>query len=220
MKNKTDITINTYDNIVKEYADYYKSLDEKGELQFQKETELFIDLIPHKGTILDAGCAIGNYVNFLLKKKEKEFQVIGIDASPKMIAEAKKRVPEGKFELIDLRKMSFKEAQFDGIICFSVLIHLDDIECLKVLTVFKKILKTNGILAINVMEQSGKKDNFGKELFNEKYKTYFNYYSKEFFKEWFLKNNFEIVAFFDNKIYLDDYPNGVSNEFTIVVKRK
>lgn len=57
---------------------------------------------------MDAGCAIGNYVNFLLKKKEKEFQVIGIDTSPKMIAEAKKRVPEGKFELIDLRKMILK----------------------------------------------------------------------------------------------------------------
>lgn len=36
---KIKVTIETYNNIVEEYVDYYKSKDLKGNVQFQKEID-------------------------------------------------------------------------------------------------------------------------------------------------------------------------------------
>ena len=39
MKDKTDITIQTYDHIVSEYIAYFKTKELKGKVQFQKEID-------------------------------------------------------------------------------------------------------------------------------------------------------------------------------------
>ena len=55
---KIKITIETYNNIVEEYVDYYKSKDLKGNVQFQKEIDYLISQLNDNATILDAGTAI------------------------------------------------------------------------------------------------------------------------------------------------------------------
>ncbi len=220
---KIEVTIETYNNIVEEYTEYYNSKGLNGNVQFQVEIDYLISQLEENAIILDAGTAIGDYPKFLTEKCNKNFNVIGIDTSENMLKKAIKNAPKAKFELMDIRDIKFNKNSFNAIICFATLIHVNDETCLKVLDKFNELLKDNGIIAINVMECNNKeRDIFIQEPFNPKYKTYFNRYSKKFFIDYFTANNYTIEKIYDNKI-LDEVSVGKdligTNEFTIIVRK-
>lgn len=220
---KIKVTIETYNNIVEEYVDYYKSKDLKGNVQFQKEIDYLISQLNKNAMILDAGTAIGDYPKFLTEKCDKNFNVIGIDTSENMLRKAIKNAPKAKFKLMDIRNITFDKDNFDAIICFATLIHVDDKTCLRVLDKFSELLKDKGIIAINVMEcNNEEKEIFIPEPFNPKYKTYFNRYSKQFFIDYFTANNYTIEKIYDNKMF-DESAVGENlvgtNEFTIIARK-
>lgn len=220
---KIKVTIETYNNIVEEYVDYYKSKDLKGNVQFQKEIDYLISQLNKNAMILDAGTAIGDYPKFLTEKCDKNFNVIGIDTSENMLRKAIKNAPKAKFKLMDIRNITLDKDNFDAIICFATLIHVDDKTCLRVLDKFSELLKDKGIIAINVMEcNNEEKEIFIPEPFNPKYKTYFNRYSKQFFIDYFTANNYTIEKIYDNKMF-DESALGENlvgtNEFTIIARK-
>ncbi len=222
--NKTDITVETYDSIVDEYVAYFKTKDLKGKVQFQKEIDYICSNLADNAKILDVGCAIGDYPKYLTEKCENNFDVIGIDSSKNMIEEAKKNAPKAKFEVMDIRRLEFPEKTFDAIICFAVLIHLNDEECTKVLDKFDEIIKNNGLLVINVMEWiKDEKEVFEDEPFNPKYKTYFNRYKKEFFIEYFKNKDYTVLEIIDNPLYNSSKVKGKvadANQFSIIVRKE
>ncbi len=222
--NKTDITVETYDSIVDEYVAYFKTKDLKGKVQFQKEIDYICSNLADNAKILDVGCAIGDYPKYLTEKCENNFDVIGIDSSKNMIEEAKKNAPKAKFEVMDIRRLEFPEKTFDAIICFAVLIHLNDEECIKVLDKFDEIIKNNGLLVINVMEWiKDEKEVFEDEPFNPKYKTYFNRYKKEFFIEYFKNKDYTVLEIIDNPLYNSSKVKGKvadANQFSIIVRKE
>ncbi len=220
---KTEVTIETYNNIVEEYIDYYNSKELNGNVQFQREIDYLISQLYEGATILDAGTAIGDYPKFLTEKCDKNFNVIGIDTSENMLKKAIKNAPKAKFELMDIRNINFNKNSFNAIICFATLIHVNDETCLKVLDKFNELLKNDGIIAINVMEcNNEEKEIFIQEPFNPKYKTYFNRYTKQFFIDYFTTNNYTIEKIYDNKMF-DESAVGEdltgTNEFTIIVRK-
>ncbi len=179
---KTAVSIETYDHIVNEYIDYLGSMYLDGTVQLQEEIDYIVSLLPENARILDVGTAMGCYPKYLTEKYNKNFDVVGIDTSPKMIDTAIKHAPLASFKLMDTRKLDFNKSSFDCIICFGTLIHLNDEDCLNVLNKYDEILKKDGIIAINVMEYIyGSKELFENEPFNPKYKMYYNRFSKEFF---------------------------------------
>ena len=223
-KDYADITIDTYNNIVNEYVEYYKSKDLKGNVQFQREMDFICERIKDNAKIIDVGTAIGDYPKYLTEKlSNRNFEVLGIDSSENMIKVAKEKAPKAKFEVMDLRKMNFDDESFDVILCFATLIHVNDEECIKVLNKFDRMLKKDGIIAINVMEWlEGDKELFIDESFNPKYKTYFNRYKKEFFEDFFKKLNYSILAMYDNPLFNTSKVEGEiskANQFTIIVKK-
>lgn len=225
MKDKTDITIKTYDNIVNEYIDYFNTKDLKGNVQFQKEIDYIISKLKEGATILDVGTAIGDYPKYLTEKCNKNFYVVGIDASKNMIDIAKKNAPNAKFQVMDIRKLDFKPKTFDAIICFAVLIHVNDEDCLMVLDKFNEIIKDNGVIAINVMEfkKGNQKESFEIEPFNPKYKTYFNRYTKQFFIDYFEMKNYEVLKIYDNPIFNSEKVGesfSTTNQFSVLVRKK
>ena len=223
MKDKTDITINTYNSIVNEYINYFKSKNLKGNVQFQSEINLVVEHLKNGAKILDAGTALGDYPKYLTEKLEKDFKVIGIDGAENMINIAKQNAPKAQFYKMDVRDMNFEKCSFDCILCFATLIHLNDVDCMKVLKKFDEILKENGIIAINVIEQlNSEKEIFEDEPFNPKFKTYFNKYKRTFFEKYFLDKGYEIMAFYDNPMFNADEIKGEiakSNQFSIIVKK-
>ncbi len=202
MKDKTDITIQTYDNIVSEYIAYFKTKELKGKVQFQREIDFLCSELKGGAKILDVGTAIGDYPKYLTEKCDKYFEVIGIDSSKNMIKEAIKNAPKAHFEVMDMRKLTFPPKTFDAILCFATLIHVENEVCVKILDKFNELLKENGMIIINVQEWLGKeKEKFVDEPFNANYKTYYNRYKKEFFIEYFQNKNYDILSFYDNPIF-------------------
>lgn len=128
--NKTDITIETYNNIVNEYIEYFKTKDLNGNVQFQKEIDYIVSGLEENAVILDAGTAIGEYPKYLTEKCSKNFSVIGIDAAKNMIEIARNNASKVEFMVMDIRNLGFSKEMFDAIICFATLIHVDDDECL------------------------------------------------------------------------------------------
>lgn len=222
-KDKTDITIETYDNIVNEYIEYFKTKDLKGNVQFQQEIDFICSKLPQNAKILDVGTAIGDYPKYLTEKCDKNFDVLGIDSSKNMIKVARKNAPKSQFEIMDMRNLAFPKDAFDAILCFATLIHVNDEECIKILEKFDECLKVNGFMVINVMEWlEDEKEIFEEEPFNPKYKTYFNRYKKEFFTNYFQNKNYEILTFQDNPIFNSSEVKGKvadANQFSIIVKK-
>lgn len=223
MKDKMDETIETYDNIVSEYIEYFRSKDLHGHVQFQREIDVLTKTLKEGSRILDVGTAIGDYPKYLTEKCDKNFEVVGIDSSKNMIEVAKENAPKAIFKIMDMRCLSFPKHSFDGILCLATLIHVDDASALKVLDGFDFILKPNGLIVINVMEYKGSnKELYGEEPFNPKYNTYFNRYTKDFFYKWFENRNYKILKVFDNPVFNSEdvkEPDIDTNQFSIIARK-
>ena len=130
------MAIDTYNHIIDEYIKYLKEVNMNGGIPFQRETDYLISVLPSKSKILDVGTAMGYYSKYLIENSNKDFEVTGIDASNKMIEEAKKMVLKVNFEVMDIRDMKYADKSFDCIMCFGTLIHLNDDDCLQALKTF------------------------------------------------------------------------------------
>ena len=223
INNKIDETINTYNSVVNEYIEYYNSKDLNGGVQHQKEIDYLISQLDNNAKILDVGTAIGIYAKFLTEKCDKNFDVLGIDSSKNMLKKAIQNAPKAKFELMDIREMNYQSKSFDAIICLGVLNHLNDDICKNVLYKFNDLLKDGGLLLINAMELNGEeKEIFIPEPLNTKYKTYFNRYMKNFFLDFFEKNNYLIEKSFDNKLFNEEKSGKDfvgTNKFSIIARK-
>ncbi len=223
MKDKMDITVENYDNIVKEYMEYYELKDMK-ELQFQREIDYITSNIKEGSNILDVGTAIGTYSKFLTEQVNKKFNVIGIDASKNMIEVAKKKAPKAEFQVMDVRKLNCEMDSFEAIICFAVVHHIDDKTCTEVLDKFDDMLKIGGLIAINTHElmENQAKESMEIEPLDPKRSSYFNRYTKDFFMNYFHKKNYEVLKIYDNPMF-DAETVGETfckvNQFSIIAKK-
>jgi 2-polyprenyl-6-hydroxyphenyl methylase/3-demethylubiquinone-9 3-methyltransferase len=98
---------------------------------------------------LDAGCGAGNLSRLLCGRGAT---VVGVDASPKMIAYAQANcadVSSASFRRIDsIEKLPWPDATFDGILCSSVIEYVDDpIACL---AEFSRVLKERACVLVSI----------------------------------------------------------------------
>lgn len=112
----------------------------------------FAKLIKPGGKILDAGCGGGHYSEYFAKKG---FQVVGIDYAPSMIRVARKRVPAGKFIVMDIMRLRFPAHSFEGIWMSAVFHHVPKRRGLSVLRRCFLILKPRGWIYISVHAGKG-----------------------------------------------------------------
>lgn len=90
--------------------------------------------------ILDAGCSTGEYVRWMLSQG---YDAYGFDL---LQSESWKGESIDRFSTGDLKKTHYKEEEFDTVISFEVLEHVDDVK--KVLSEFKRIARYNIILSV------------------------------------------------------------------------
>jgi ubiquinone/menaquinone biosynthesis C-methylase UbiE len=132
-----------------ELAEAYSLMVEKKAHNAFYERPATLSLLPTvKGKrVLDAGCGPGVYSKLLL---EQGAEVLGIDASPKMIELAQKRTgSKAQFILADLnRPLSFLEDQsFDIVLSALALDYVKDWET--VFCEFFRVLRTPGVLVFS-----------------------------------------------------------------------
>lgn len=100
-----------------------------------------------KGKVLDVGCAFG----FLLKRYDKYFDnIYGIDISDFAIKNAKEKLPEGIFNVVNINneELPYPDESFDLITALDVLEHTDSIK-----NSMEKLLpklKNNGYMIISM----------------------------------------------------------------------
>jgi SAM-dependent methyltransferase len=93
--------------------------------------------------ILDAGCGAGGAC---VEAAKLGCEVTGVDASPAMLAVARERTPEARFEEADLESLPFDDSAFDAVIAVnSVLYAADAAQAMKELA---RITRSSGHVVI------------------------------------------------------------------------
>ncbi len=118
---------------------------------FYRQTFETINIEKDKN-ILDLGCGTGT-VAIIVSELYPNAKIIGIDASPQMIAIAEKKIymSESNIDFIIAlaEKLPFNDHKFDLIYSFEVFHHLPDIVKNQALNEIFRLLKPNGIFLLN-----------------------------------------------------------------------
>jgi SAM-dependent methyltransferase len=102
----------------------------------------FLGRVAPRSTLLSAACGAGRYDGMLL---EAGHSVVGIDQSAGMLARARGRFPEVRYEKLGLQEMDFWEV-FDGVICVDAMEHVCPEDWPGILRGFREALKPGGVL--------------------------------------------------------------------------
>lgn len=98
--------------------------------------------------MLDAGCGSGLFSNMAIKAGA---EVIGIDAAPGLLEEARRRNPENNFLEEDLENLPFANESFHFVVAFNSLQYAGSFE--KALGGAARILKPGGKLVIGIWDK-------------------------------------------------------------------
>lgn len=149
-----------YEEIVEWYDDARaKNLMELEYLNF------VVNAIPARGSILDLGCGTGEPIaKFFL---EQGFHVTGVDGSQKMIELCKKRFPEAKWLVSDMRDIKLQQ-QFDAVFAWHSLFHLDYDSQRRMFKLINAHLKPDGLLVFTSGDAEGEtwSNNGGQNLYH------------------------------------------------------
>lgn len=131
----------------------------------QKYLNLLISKINSKADVLDVGCGTGKPIlEYLLNNN---LNVIGVDASTKMLAIARNNFPATEFILKDMRNLALNK-KFNAIIAWHSFFHLPADDQPKMFGVFEAHLKPKGILLFTSGTERGEAwgMNGGENLFH------------------------------------------------------
>ena len=149
MSARDDLVVRTFDQQAPGYADGYAG-ESSFAHSFQIRRERVFELVGNArgGKALDIGCGPGVTVEVLL---QRNFEVFGVDASPEMVRECKRRfgqTPRTHFSVGKIEELKFPAAHFDLILCMGVLEYLEDDA--RALREIARVAKPGGMVILTV----------------------------------------------------------------------
>jgi ubiquinone/menaquinone biosynthesis C-methylase UbiE len=147
---------NTFSKETKRQAEAFNKIGKKYETVFGQNQnqiaaiEWLINQLPQQAHVLDVGCGTGEPTARLIT--EAGHQVLGIDASPKMLDIAVEQAPLANFELMDMVDLNLPGQQFDAITAFFSLLMLPKETIAKVLRKLVSVLKPQGYFVLAMVE--------------------------------------------------------------------
>ena len=205
---KSKFAVAGYDKLGQKYTDLY--YDDTSDLGFFNR---FLTYLPKGGKVLDIGCGPGTFTQHFVKYG---FVVEGIDLSTMMIEIAKKKLPQIKFQLMDMRQLSFPENSFDGIFVAYSLIHIPSAEISATLKGFKRVLKADGF--IGLITQKGQPDKIVDEPMQPGEKMFFNFFTKERLQKFLDEAGFKLE--YQEETVLADAEGSGSDRVIYTIARK
>jgi len=112
-------TLSYYENNAKHLFQRYESA------KVDNIHSLLLNTFPSKSYLLEIGCGSGRDAAFM---HQNGYDVLAIDGSREMIAEARRCHPElvGRLEVVKIPdELHFESSSFDGVYCIATLMHLD-----------------------------------------------------------------------------------------------
>ncbi len=199
MNKKLNKTIKVYNDNAEDYASKFD------EWPRPKELRKVFDLC-HKSNprVLELGCSNGKDVEEILRKTNN---YLGIDGAESLLNIAQNKFPEVKFQASRFEDLCFSDRQFDIVLDFCSLFHLNKKESKKIINKIYLWLDTDGLLLI-----CAKKGNYQKNVNHAQGGKIQYYYQPtdilNLAKDKFIQNDFKI----ENR-YGHDW-------FTIILKKK
>lgn len=144
---------------MKEVKEFYTELgfeklaERKKPKYTKKELAYLKKILGKRKKILDVGCGFGRFTIPLAKAG---YEMQGVDITPILIKKAKELSHKAKmnikFIVGDMRKLSYKNSEFDAIICmWSVFVELiNKKDQLKALSEMLRVLRENGMAVIEM----------------------------------------------------------------------
>ncbi len=138
-------TQNSYDQVAAEYAEKFK--DEMDEKPFDRDClDRLAREVGNLGPICDMGCGPGQIARYLHRQG---VDTLGVDLSPRMIAEAQRLNPTIPFHQGDMLSLPDQDNSWGGIAAFYCMIHIPREKIVEALREMKRVLKPGGILLLS-----------------------------------------------------------------------
>jgi ubiquinone/menaquinone biosynthesis C-methylase UbiE len=177
-------TIDAYNKIAEEFA------ARNSVSMYDEEFSAFCSLLKSGDTILEIGCGTGRDADELLKRG---LHYTGIDASEEMLAVARARVPDGKFQVGDFYHLDFLNGTFDGFWAAASFLHVPKKDIDSVLREARRILKPNGVGFISLKQKTVMDEGYIKESKAGGIERYFAFYDKDEITGILERNKFEVA---------------------------
>lgn len=92
---------------------------------YDSESSMLLPVVSRARSVLDVGCAIGNFYP-IFRELNPKISYTGIDIAEGMIQEARRRYPGVSFHVSNGRRFPFEDDAFDLVFCTGVLHHNPD----------------------------------------------------------------------------------------------
>jgi SAM-dependent methyltransferase len=148
----------TYDTVAEEYANTFA--DELAGKPFDRELlDAFAESVvqpvlgPVLGPVIDVGCGPAGHVTRYLA--DRGVRIEGIDLSPVVVGEARRRHPDLRFWVGDLRELPADDQALSGIVAFYSVVHLPRAQWPGAFAEFRRTLVPGGRLLVGVHGGAG-----------------------------------------------------------------
>lgn len=141
-------------------------------------------------TILDLGSGPGVNAAYM---QSRDFQVVGIDLSEKMVEHARNRYPDIDFRLGDMTGLPFPAGSFDGILASYSLIHLTKDAVVSIMPRLHEILRPGGIIYLSIQSGNSTQGFFSHPLIPDD-KVFLDIFAKEEIANLLSKQGFKVVS--------------------------
>ncbi len=137
-------TADSYDRIAADYVRHiYHELESK---PFDRATlDSFAARLRGRGTVCDIGCGPGHVARYLA---DQGLDMIGVDLSPGMVAQAVALNPDISFRVGDMSALDERDGSWAGISAFYSIIHIPRESIATVLSELHRVLKPEGLLLL------------------------------------------------------------------------
>jgi ubiquinone/menaquinone biosynthesis C-methylase UbiE len=108
----------------------------------------FVEQLPSRdGLIGDVGCGPGHVARYL---KSLGFRLTGVDLSPAMVEIARRSDPTIEFKVASMLALPTRDGEWDGIVAFYSIIHLDPEDVRAAISEFFRVLTNRGLLMLSI----------------------------------------------------------------------
>lgn len=146
-------TRSAYDAVAADYARLLRDMGYEAPIDLST-IEHFIAELPVGARILDAGCGAGRMLTHLATLGSG-LNLAGVDLSPGMIDEARSKHPDLLLRVGDISSMPFANCDFDGIVSWYSIIHLEPENLPCVFSEFARVLRPGGLALVAFQCGSG-----------------------------------------------------------------
>ena len=132
-----------------------------------------------------------------------------------MIKIAQQKVPNCKFQVMDMRHLTYGDHSFEALLSAYSLIHIPSEEILSTLKGFYRILKSGGVLGI--ITQAGEPDQLVDEPLKKGERIFINFFTPERLSNFLKESGLEIIY---QKEFPTQDPDSLSSKVIYTIAKK